>query len=312
MKIAYIFPGQGAQAVGMGKAFYDCFSEAKHVFEEADDLLKIKLSSIIFQGPEGELKLTKNSQPALFITSIAILQVLRQHFNLPSPIATGGLSLGEYTALVAAGKITFQEGLQLVQKRARFMHEACEKTQGTMAVVLGLQDQIVREVVTSLDLPNDLWCANFNCPGQVVISGTLQGIEAAKAPLLKQGAKRVLPLEVHGAFHSGLMMPAQEELKKAIDSATFINTSIPIAMNVTGKCEVQSSVIKPLLVEQLTKSVLWSRCIQSLDQLELDCFLEVGSGTTLQGLNKRIAPKAATFSIEKPDQIDLFLKNFSI
>lgn len=308
MKLAFIFPGQGAQCVGMGKLFYDTFSEAKLVIDEADDILNMRLSKLMFEGSESELKVTRNSQPALFVTSMAILKVLQDVYKLPSPIATGGLSLGEYTALVAANKLSFAHGLKLVQKRAHLMHEACEKNKGTMAVVLGLDDQAVIDTVASLNLPNDLWCANFNCPGQVVISGTLQGIEAAKQPLLNQGAKRILPLEVHGAFHSGLMLSAQKELAQVIENTPFMENNTPVAMNVTGQCSSSSQEIKPLLLKQVTSSVLWSRCIRSLDALEPNFFLEIGAGTTLQGMNKRIGPKATTLSIEKPEHLDVLLK----
>lgn len=304
MKIAYIFPGQGAQYVGMGKLFYEAFSEAKHRINEAEDLLHLPLKKWMFEGPESELKLTKYSQLALYVTSMAILDVLTKSFALPSPIATGGLSLGEYSALTAAEKLSFQEGVRLVQKRALLMHEACETTKGTMAVVLGMDDQSVRDIVSSMNLPNDLWCANFNCPGQVVISGTIQGIEKAKALLLEKGAKRVLPLEVHGAFHSGLMLSAQEELAHAISQTHFMESAIPVAMNVTGDLATQLDEIQPLLVKQLTSSVLWSNCVRALDSLSPSLFLEIGPGSTLQGMNKRIGPKAQTISIEKPEQLD--------
>ena len=301
---AFIFPGQGAQYVGMGREFFGAYAEARALYEEADDILHFALSKVIFEGPESTLKETRYCQAAIYVTSLAILQVLKRKYNLPSPIATGGLSLGEYSALVAAEKLSFQDGLKLVFERGRLMHEACEKNPGTMAVVLGLADDAVVDIVSSLQIPKEVSCANFNCPGQVVISGTAKGVEVAKTALMAKGAKRVLGLEVHGAFHSQLMASAEKELALAIEGTRFTESAIPIAMNVTGKTTTNISEIKKLLVKQLTSSVRWSSCVNAMDSMLPTHFLEIGCGTTLQGMNKRIGPKAATISIEKTKDIE--------
>lgn len=308
---AYIFPGQGAQYVGMGKEFFDAYSEARHIFEQAEDTLHTSLTKQIFEGPENVLKETRQCQVAIFVTSLALLHVLKTKFHLPPPLATGGLSLGEYTALVAAEKLSFDAGLKLVSERSRLMHEACEKNPGTMAVVLGLSDDTVEEIVSSLRIPSEVSCANFNCPGQVVISGTHKGIEMAKTALAAKGAKRVLGLEVHGAFHSKQMASAEKELARLIEETPFIENALPVAMNVTGRCTSSLSDIKKLLVQQLTSSVRWGSCVQSIDGLHPTHFIEIGCGTTLQGMNKRIGPKALTLSIEKPKDIEPLLEILS-
>lgn len=310
-KTICIFPGQGSQYVGMGKSFYDSYAEARHIFEHSEDILQTNLRKIIFEGPEGNLKETKNSQPAIYVTSYAILHVLTKKYNFQEPIATGGLSLGEYTALAAANSCSFEDGLRLVQRRAQLMHDACESTKGTMAAVMGLSDEVVIDTVASLQMPNDIWCANFNCPGQVVISGTFKGIEAARQPLLDRGAKRVLNLEVHGAFHSGLMKSAEQELALAINDTSFAKSFIPTVSNVTGTIPASIDEMKKLLLKQLTSSVRWTSCIKTLDALQPDYFVEIGCGTTLQGMNKRINPQAPTLSIEKPENIENLLKTIS-
>ena len=308
---AYIFPGQGAQYVGMGKEFFDSFAEARHVVEQAEDTLHTPLKKTLFEGPESLLKETRHCQVAMFVTSLSILNVLKTKFHFPAPLATGGLSLGEYTALVASEKLSFDAGVKLVSERSRLMHEACEKNPGTMAVVLGLSDEVVEDIVSSLRLPSEVSCANFNCPGQVVLSGTHKGIETAKTALLTKGAKRILALEVHGAFHSMLMTSAEKELTRLIEETPFNDSAIPVAMNVTGRCTSSLSDIKKLLVQQLTSSVRWSSCVQAIDSLHPTHFLEIGCGTTLQGMNKRIGPKALTYSIEKPKDIEPLLEILS-
>ena len=216
-KIAFIFPGQGAQYPGMGRDFIENFPQARQVFEEADDILERKLSTLILEGPEASLTETKNSQVAIFVVSMAILKVLQNLFPPITPFCCAGLSLGEYTALTAAGVFSFDQALALVQFRGQAMNDACERTKGSMAVVLGLEPEIVEKTVMSLHLPNDLWIANYNCPGQIVLSGTLKGIQKGTEAMLAAGAKRVLPLQVHGAFHSGLMQWAEDQLIDPIE-----------------------------------------------------------------------------------------------
>lgn len=297
-KIAFIFPGQGSQYPGMGKDFVEAFPLAREIFEEADDLLKRNLSKIILEGPEPTLTETKNSQTAIYVTSYAILRVAQQEYPALKPQICAGLSLGEYTAATAAHKISFADGLQLVQARGEFMNDACEKTAGTMAVVLGLDAQTVEKIVKDLHLSQDLWVANFNCPGQVVLSGTIKGIEAGTAAVKAQGAKRVLPLQVHGAFHSGLMQEAEVRLAEVVQRAAIQESPIDLVMNVTGQIAQNVSAIRENLIKQVTQSVRWQQGIESMQQQGCDLFIEFGCGKTLAGFNKRIGVTAPTLSIE--------------
>jgi [acyl-carrier-protein] S-malonyltransferase len=303
---ALLFPGQGAQYVGMGKTFYEEYPCARQVFEQADDLLKTNLSRTIFEGPSEALTETKTAQPAIFVTSCAILEVLRRHFSLPTPICAAGLSLGEYTALVAAGVIPFEATLQLVHLRGTLMHEACERHKGTMLVIMGLPDDRVRSMVEELSMPNDLWCANFNCPGQVVVSGTPRGIEAAVRAAQAHGAKRTVPLQVHGAFHSPLMSDAQEGLRQALQEAPITMTSVRVVMNVTGQFAESAEHIRSLLVSQVTSSVLWHSCVTACASQEITCFMEVGCGKTLANMNKRIGVSIPTVTIETTEDLHAF------
>jgi [acyl-carrier-protein] S-malonyltransferase len=302
-RIALLFPGQGAQYVGMGKAFYETYPIVRQIFEQADDLLKKNLSHTILNGPESALTETKTAQPAIFVTSYAILEALRHHFSLPTPVCTAGLSLGEYTALTAAGIIPFESALQLVSLRGALMHEACERHRGTMLVVMGLADDQVRTLINDLRMPDDIWCANFNCPGQVVVSGTLRGIEAAANAAKACGAKRTVPLQVHGAFHSQLMRDAQEGLAQALNEAPLTMTPVRVAMNVTGLFAETVENIRSLLVSQVTSSVLWHSCVTTCAAQEISCFMEVGCGKTLANMNKRIGVSVPTLSIETTEDL---------
>ena len=302
-KVAFIFPGQGAQYVGMGHDFFRSFPEARHLFEEANDILKRNITETIFSASEKELTETKNSQPAIFVTSLALLKVIETLFSDLTPFATAGLSLGEYSALVAAKKLTFQEALPLVQKRGQFMHDACEKTKGTMAVVLGMQDDEVEEIVNSLGLGHEVSAANFNCPGQVVISGSLQGIEHAKNALMAKGCKKIIPLQVHGAFHSNLMKDAQEKLTPFLIQSHIISSPIHLATNVSGNFVDDPEKIKEQLIEQVISPVRWQKAIKTMDQAGCELFVEIGCGKTLSGMNKRIGVKAPTIAIEKVEDL---------
>lgn len=298
-KIAFLFPGQGAQYPGMGKDFVENFSIAKQVFEEADDLLRKNLSAIILRGDAQTLTETKNSQIAIYVVSFAILRVLQQQFPHLQPIACAGLSLGEYTAITASQRWTFADGLHLVQQRGQFMNDACEKTRGTMAVVLGLEAKEVESMVQEINLPQDLWAANFNCPGQVVISGTLKGIEVGTAAAKAKGAKKVVILEVHGAFHSGLMKEAEDRLTPYILQVSLTESPIRLMMNVPGDYVKDLSLIRQNLIKQVTSSVRWEQGIRRMKEEGIDLFLEIGCGKTLTGFNKRIDPAGTVFSIEK-------------
>lgn len=302
-RIAFLFPGQGSQYPGMAQDFYHNFSAARLTFEEADDLLKRSISTVILQGPEAELTETKNSQTGIYIASMAILRVVKELYDI-QPYVCAGLSLGEYTALTAGEWLPFRQALPLVQYRGQFMNEACESTKGTMAVIMGLDAQAVEEIVKEVNLPHDLWVANFNCPGQVVISGTIKGVEAGTAAAKARNAKRVLPLQVHGAFHSGLMRQAQEKLAPYIQKAPIEKGSAQLVMNVPGNFVADIESVRRNLIEQVTHSVRWEQGIRAMEQQKVDLYIEFGPGKTLSGMNKRIGIQAPTISIEKVDDLN--------
>lgn len=308
-KKAFIFPGQGAQYPGMAKDFYENYPIAKETFQEADDILGRNLSKIILNGPEEMLTETRNSQTGIFVASIAILRTLQKLFPQLKAAVCAGLSLGEYTALTAAEKLDFGAALDLVQKRGTFMNEACEKTEGTMAVVLGLSGEVVEKLVRDLNMPHDLWAANFNCPGQVVISGTLKGIEAGSQAAKAAGAKRVLPLQVHGAFHSGLMKSAEERLSEYVMAAPLKESSIELVMNVPGDYVKELSQIRTYLIQQVTHPVRWEQGIRAMKDVE-QC-IEIGCGKTLNGFAKRIEGAPPTISIEKVPDLEQLEKTCS-
>lgn len=303
MKNAFLFPGQGAQYSGMGKDFFERFPICKETFQEADEILGRFLSKIIFEGSEAELTETQNSQTGIFVMGMAILRLIEKEFPNIAPKFTAGLSLGEYTALTAAGKIDFKECLPLVQLRGQLMNEACLATKGGLAVIMGLSNEDVEAFVKALNLPNDLWIANYNCPGQVVISGTLVGLEKGMEMAKEKGAKRALPLQVQGAFHSGLMAFAQEKLQPAIESIHLRKSAVDLVMNVSGKVESDLETIKKNLIYQVTSSVRWEQGIRILEGHNVDLYIEMGPGKTLAGMNKRIGCKAKTISIEKVEDL---------
>lgn len=307
-KIAFLFPGQGAQYPGMAKDFYENYAEARETFEEADDLLSCKLSTIILQGPEALLTETKNSQAGIYVACVAMLRVLAKLFPSLHPFVCSGLSLGEYTALTASGRLAFADGLPLVQKRGQYMNDACEATRGTMAVVLGLDAEAVEALVKEVNRPQDLWAANFNCPGQVVLSGTLAGIEAGTAAAKAKGAKRVLPLQVHGAFHSGLMRQAEERLAEHVEQVSLKNSAIPVVMNVPGDFVAEEGAMRRHLIKQVTSPVRWEQGIRKMGAAGVDLFVEIGCGKTLAGFNKRIGLPAQTLSVETVKDLDLLAR----
>lgn len=306
-KNAFIFPGQGSQYPGMGKDFFNKFPVVKETFEEADDVLKFKLSSIVFDGPEALLTETKNSQLGIFVTSIAILRVINQEFPHLMPSMTAGLSLGEYSALVASKLLSFVECLPLVSHRGQYMNDACESKEGTMAVVLGLEAKAVEDFVKELNMPDDLFVANLNCPGQVVVSGTKKGIEEATLFLKAKGAKRVLPLAVHGAFHSGLMKEAKERLKPYIEAVVLKDSSVQLAMNVPGGFVKDPMQIKNYLIDQVTSPVRWEASVLEMKKTGTDFFIEMGPGKTLAAMIKRIDPALSVVSIEKVEDLELLM-----
>lgn len=307
-KIAFLFPGQGAQYPGMGKDFFDHFAISRETFEEANDILRRDLKTIVFEGPESSLTETRNSQSGIYVTSLALMRALEKSLPELKPAVCAGLSLGEYSALAASKKLGFGEALQLVEKRGQFMNDACEATKGAMAVVMGMESAAVEALVQEIAMPHDLWAANFNCPGQVVISGTPKGIEMAMVKAKEKGAKRVLPLQVHGAFHSGLMKSAEERLKPEIMALPFKESSIRIVMNYSGAFVDNVDEMKSQLIKQVTNPVRWEQGVRTMGGDGIDLFVEIGCGKTLAGMNKRIGVAAPTFSIEKIEDIELLSK----
>ncbi|MCB1082003.1 MAG: ACP S-malonyltransferase [Chlamydiia bacterium] len=299
-KIAFIFPGQGAQYVGMGKDFYESFSIVRETFQEADDRLGFSLTKLMFEGPADELTLTKNSQIAIYVMSVALYRVFTQEFPEMKPSAVAGLSLGEYTALTASGRLSFAEGIDLVRARGLYMHEAGLKNLGTMAVALGMTPEAVTEGIAPID---GVWVANLNCPGQVVISGTVPSVEKASALFKEKGAKRVLPLDVSGAFHSGLMEEAKEKLKEKIDEVSFLSSDIALVMNTIGDVAKEEE-IRERLVEQVVSPVYWEKGVRALEESDVDLFIEIGPGKTLSGMNRKIGTKGKTLSVEKVGDLE--------
>ena len=286
---AYVFPGQGAQFVGMGKDLYDNNAEAKEMFEKANEILGFRITDLMFAGTEEDLKQTKVTQPAIFLHSVLLAKSLGEEFQ---PDMVAGHSLGEFSALVAAGALSFEEGLKLVSKRAMAMQKACEIRPSTMAAVLALPDEKVEERCAERD--DIVAPANYNCPGQVVISGTIEGIDAACEKMLAAGAKRAMKLKVGGAFHSPLMQPAQEELAEAIAAAEFKTPRCPIYQNVDGKPHTDPAEIKENLIKQLTAPVRWTYDVQEMIKDGATEFVELGPGSVLQGLVKKIDRSVAT------------------
>jgi [acyl-carrier-protein] S-malonyltransferase len=288
---AYIFPGQGAQFTGMGKTLYDSSPKAKALFDQADRILEFSITDIMFTGSADALKQTRVTQPAIFIHSVAV--GLSDDTFAPEMVA--GHSLGEFSALVANGALSFEDALKLVYKRSMAMQRACEINPSTMAAILGLDDKIVEEVCASID--EVVVAANYNCPGQLVISGTIKGIEIACERLKAAGAKRALPLPVGGAFHSPLMEPAREELAKAIEMTNLQKPRCPIYQNVNALPSVDIGLIKENLIGQLTAPVRWTQSVQNMVKDGGTTFIECGPGKVLQGLVKKIAPEVEVMSL---------------
>ena len=290
---AYVFPGQGSQFVEMGKSLYESNKEAQELFERANEQLGFRITDIMFEGDAEALKQTEVTQPAIFIHSVITAQVLKDAFDAK---AVAGHSLGEFSALVAAGVLSFEDGLSLVSKRAIAMQRACGIERGTMAAVLGLEDKIVEEVCASAD--GVVVAANYNCPGQLVISGAFEAVERACETLKEAGARRALLLPVGGAFHSPLMEPAQEELASAIESTPFNAPKVPIYQNVTATAVTELETLKENLVAQLTAPVKWTQSVQKMWSDGFDQYVECGPGNVLQGLVKKIEREAEVSSVQ--------------
>ena len=283
---AYVFPGQGAQFVGMGKDLYDNSDSAKAMFEKANEILGFRITDLMFSGTDEDLRQTKVTQPAIFLHSVILASELGEDFKA---YMVAGHSLGEFSALVANKTLSFEDGLKLVYQRALAMQEACEVEPSTMAAIIGLEDDVVTKVCEEID--EVVVPANFNCPGQLVISGSMKGIEVACEKLKEAGAKRALPLKVGGAFHSPFMAPAGEKLAAAIENTQFSKGICPIYQNVTGEAVTDPTIIKENLVKQLTAPVRWTQIMTNMIADKLSSVVEVGPGKVLQGLFKKVDRK---------------------
>ena len=293
---AYVFPGQGAQFVGMGKDLYENNPLAKEMFEKANEILGFRITDLMFAGTDEDLRQTKVTQPAIFLHSVILAKTLGDQFK---PDMVAGHSLGEFSALVASGALSFEDGLKLVAARANAMQKACEANPGTMAAIIGLPDEKVEEICSEVSTEgNIVVAANYNCPGQLVISGNMDAINIACEKLKEAGAKRALPLKVGGAFHSPLMQPAKDELQAAIEATTFSAPKCPVYQNVDGKSHSDSEEIKTNLIAQLTSSVRWTSSVQAMIAAGATDFTECGPGKALQGMIGRIDKTVSAHGIE--------------
>ncbi len=289
--VAYVFPGQGAQFIGMGKDLFDKSSKAKDLFHKANNILKFDITELMFNGTDEDLKRTDVTQPAIFLHSVILAKIMGERFH---PDMVAGHSLGEFSALVANNTLSFEDGLKLVFKRAKAMQKACKAEPSTMAAIIGLEDEVVERVCESIH--EIVVPANYNSPGQVVISGTVNGVESAINKLNEAGAKRAILLKVGGAFHSPLMEPARVELAEAINTTKFNTGICPIYQNVTGQSVTDIEIIKNNLITQLTSPVRWTQIMQNMIANDVDKVVEVGPGKVLQGLFKKIDRKLTTES----------------
>ena len=301
MKTAFIFPGQGAQTVGMGKDFYDNFDMAKKLFDEADDALGYSIKKMCFDGSEDDLKLTENTQPAILVVSVIVNEILKAE-GVTAQIA-GGHSLGEYSALVAAGSLKFRDAVILVHKRGQFMQEAVPVGEGAMAAIIGLDDDTIIKICAEASAVGEVQAVNFNCPGQTVIAGKTEGVAAAVDKLKSAGAKKAVILPVSAPFHSTLMAPAAKKLAVELDKIKIDNAAFPVAANVNGELETSAADIKNNLVAQADSPVKWIACVKAMKNFGAEIFIECGVGKTLSNFNRRIDKTIRSLNVENLDSL---------
>lgn len=308
-KLAFLCPGQGAQAVGMGADLIEKYELAKHRFEEADEALGFSISKLCFEGPAEKLQLTANTQPAILTVSVILGELLKGNGVVPS--VAGGHSLGEYSALVLAGVIDFKDAVLLVHKRGEFMQEAVPVGKGGMAAILGLTDEVIEEVCAEVQKTvGEVQAVNYNCPGQTVIAGTIEGVTKAAEELKAKGAKKAVVLPVSAPFHSSLMKPAAEKLAVEIEKLEWKDPAFPVVANVDGKLQKDAKTIKANLIAQAASPVKWIDCVKTMTEFGADTFIEAGPGKTLAGFNKRIDRKLTTLNAENEESLKKVLDYF--
>ena len=307
-KLAFVFPEQGAQKVGMGKDFFDNYDVAKKMFKEADEALGYSIMKMCFEGPEEDLKLTANTQPAILTISCIANEILKE--NGVQPEITGGHSLGEYSALVAAGVLKFQDAVALVHKRGAYMQEAVPVGEGGMAAIIGVDREKIVEICQSVSAESPVQAVNFNCPGQIVIAGATRGVELAVEELKAAGAKKAVILPVSAPFHSTLMKPAAEKLAVELDKVTLSDAKIPVVANVNAQVLTKAEDIKASLVAQAASPVLWEDCVAKMKEFGADVLLEAGPGKTLCGFNRRIDKSIKSLNVEDVESLEKSLDYF--
>lgn len=307
-KLAFVFPGQGAQKVGMGKDFFDNYDVAQKMFKEADEALGYSIMKMCFEGPEEDLKLTANTQPAILTISCIANEILKE--NGVQPEITGGHSLGEYSALVAAGVLKFQDAVALVHKRGAYMQEAVPVGEGGMAAIIGVDREKIVEICQSVSAESPVQAVNFNCPGQIVIAGATRGVELAVEELKAAGAKKAVILPVSAPFHSTLMKPAAEKLAVELDKVTLSDARIPVVANVNAQVLTKAEDIKASLVAQAASPVLWEDCVAKMKEFGADVLLEAGPGKTLCGFNRRIDKSIKSLNVEDVESLEKSLDYF--